>query len=236
MGNIRTSHSPAARIRAQLLEKYRLRGHQYSNLWLFYSPKTQRDWVATGDLHFDHAIWMESDPQVKSYDLSPPEIPTRLATERGNTKLDAVVQLRDARVEWRRIIPDDAATQTPGDPKEQQCERQAACAAGVDYRIVTEADIWSNSQLIFNWRRVVSFLAAVRDVPMAETRSNVALTLQRIRSGTLRDLLTTVDPAEHPRFLAALFGLHQDGICAMDLDQHALSLASRFWLAEESAR
>lgn len=236
MGKIRTSRSPAARARAQLLEKYHLRGHRYSNLWLFYSPKTQQDWVATSDLCFDHAIWMEADPQIKCYDLSPPEIITTLTPEPRKAELDAVVQRADGQLEWRRIDSADKADTAPDKHNEKPCYRQAADAAGADYRVVTKAEIWRNEQLIFNWRRVVAFIAAVRDTPMTDARSHAALALRRMREGTLRDLLSEADPIEHAQLLAALFELHQAGHCAMDLDQQELSLATRFWQTEAEAK
>lgn len=226
--------TPKSQLRSLLMKRFGMRGHHYSNIWIFHSHKTQCDWAVASDLEFDFAMYVEASPEVVSYDLNPPEVMVRVGDEDRKTQYDAIVRYADGRIEAIEIKYAAAEGKKEGPRVTRQREAQAAAAArdNLRYRRVTDADLRPHAMLIANWRRINCYLSAVRLIAMGSARETAAATLRRFPNGaSLRDLLADVSMTEHPARLAAIFELVQQGAYASDIATRPLSWETRFTLA-----
>jgi hypothetical protein len=230
----RTNPTPKSRARSLLLERYKQRGKHYSNLWLFYSPKTQSDWIASSDLEYFHAIWLEAQPDVVRYELHPKPVVVKVGNDNHKTEFDAMVWFSDRGPELREVksAPEEAQPKRLRTIHQREAQMIAATQLGGTRRVVTGDDMQPHNLLIMNWMRVRPYMEATREYPMGEMRDLAALKLKTTPDTTLGELLSGVDKPLWPVFLSAVFRLHQQGVYATDLDSAPLSLSTRVYREE----
>ena len=219
-----------AHMRQALMERFGMRGHHYSNIWIFYSAKTDRDWAVSSDLEFDFAIWAESNPEIAGFDLNPPEVMVKVGDDDCRTRFDAIVRYVSGRLEATEVkySYDQGREEGARTARQRAAQKSAAERDGMTYRRISEVDLAPHQMTIVNWRRVVAFLAAVRVIDITAEREMVAIKLSASPEGiTLGELLDGVDEARHPAMLAAVFRLVQQGLYEAELDTRPLSLESR---------
>ncbi len=92
----RVGKSPRSTLRRLIPDAYRARGHRVNNLWLVYSPKTDRDWLLPSDRQLVHwLVFLESNPEVLSFDLAPKPIISHDSNAPRAIELDAIAIYRD---------------------------------------------------------------------------------------------------------------------------------------------
>ncbi len=222
-----------SRARSLLWSKYQQRGRRNANLWLYYSPKTERDWIVSSDNALRHALWLEASPEVLRFDLNPQEIIVNVGVEAHKAQFDAVVWYRDGNPEAREVkaVADEANPKNTRTLHQREAQQAAARQIGANRRVITSVDIQPHVMLIANWWRVVAFITATRDYPMGELQQSAALKLHAQPDATLGQLMDKVASSDRPAFLSAVFRLHQQGLYKTDLDRAPLSLSTRFWRA-----
>lgn len=96
--------SPKSSLRKSIRDINRSRGHGNNNLWYFYSPKTDKDWVLPSDVQFVHWLYfLEANPAVMNFDLAPGVTVSSDDEEPRGTELDAIVVFRDGHIEWHEV-------------------------------------------------------------------------------------------------------------------------------------
>lgn len=124
--------SPRSKLRRSIPDIYRARGHRVNNLWLVYSPKTDRDWLLPSDRQLVHwLVFLESDRDVLSFDLAPDPVISHDEIESRATELDAIAIYRDRHVEWHEVKA--GATLRDSDRSQFQAQVAAAHKAGATY-------------------------------------------------------------------------------------------------------
>lgn len=219
-----------AEMRQVLMERFGMRGHHHSNIWIFYSAKTQRDWAVSSDLEFDFAVLAESNPEIVGFDLNPPEVMIKVGGEDCMTRFDAVLRYATPRLEAIELkySRDQESDEGPRVTAQRAAQTAAAERDGMTYRRVTERDLEPHQMKIVNWRRILAFLAAVRAIDISSERDLVAIKLSAAGEGiTLGELIEDAEPSSHPAMLAAAFRLVQEGHYEADFGTKALSLGSR---------
>lgn len=231
--------TPQSQLRSLIMKRFGMRGHHYSNIWIFYSRKTQRDWAVASDLEFDFAMYLEASPEVASFDLNPPEVMVRVGDEDRKTQYDAIVRYTDGRIEAIEIkyAADQGKKEGVRITKQREAQITAAARDNLTYRRVTDIDLRPHAMLIANWRRVNCYLSAVRLIAMGSARELAAAALRRFPAGaSLREVLSDVELTEHPARLAATFELVQQGHYACDIAAKPLSWETRFTPAAGGAQ
>ena len=220
-----------SRARSRLWQKYQHRGRHNSNLWLYYSPKTARDWIVSSDDALRHALWLEASPEVVRFDLNPLEIIVNVAGDAHKAQFDALVWYRDGNPEAREVkaVAEAANPKNSRTIHQREAQQAAARQIGANRRVITADDLKPHATLIANWWRVVAFIAATRDYPMGEMQQSAALKLHAQPDSTLGHLMQAVAQTDRAAFLSAVFRLHQQGLFKTDLDSAPLSLSTRIW-------
>ena len=148
--------SPRSTLRRSIPDAYRARGHRVNNLWLVYSPKTDRDWLLTTDRQLVHwLVFLESNREVLSFDLAPEPVMSHDAKEPRATELDAIAIFRDRHLEWHEVIAGTTLRET--DPPQFQAQVTAARNAGASYRIFNDEDLSPNARLAIRWLKAIGF-------------------------------------------------------------------------------
>ncbi|HYD80316.1 MAG TPA: hypothetical protein VEC06_10945 [Paucimonas sp.] len=158
------SASPRSKQRLHIFDSYRGRGHRNNNLFLVYSIKTNRDWILPSDRQFVHWIhFLETNHQVKTFDLAPELVVSTDDKEVRGTELDAEVVLRDGTKEWHEVKSAESEIETA----RSQLLAQAAASSkeGVKYRVYTDRDLRPHVATSIRWLRAIAFAATLRDAP-----------------------------------------------------------------------
>jgi hypothetical protein len=187
--NRRTSVTPAIRNRK----------HHQSNVWMFDSPKIDRRFVILGDVAFVHIVLLEGDPAVLDYDPAPPAVLAIAADEPYQTSLDAIVRYVDGRQEWLEFkrARDTGPQRKKRSRAQLDAQANAAAAAGVTYRVLTERDLTGKELLFDNWLHLCAAITRARGVPSYREREILDCQLDTCRTCTVGSLLSehSADPA-----------------------------------------
>lgn len=217
--------NPIGAGKRRLKDAVGARGKLNFNLWYVYSPKNQRDWVLDSDLAYDYYVYLESHPDVASYDLQlEPEL-VKVGPDNHRTTFDANVLFRDGRrEEWEFKYADELDDES-AIRAQQQRDAQIASAEerGSIARTRTNLDLEPFQQRLQNWRRMLAPMSRARDENISVTKSAVAVALSAQAEMTIGDLVERFPQASHPHLLASIFTLLQEGSAHSDVDQNALS-------------
>lgn len=228
----KTSGRLGTRLRGKLAEKYGQRNHQKYSLWYVYSPRTNRDWVLEGDLRWDHFVLTESDPRVINVNYAPE--PIEIKIEDGQKKeisFEALVTFADNSIELRNVPWSNEGTfskRTPTDAR-NNIQNIAANSIGARYVNVTEVELHTNYQKLANWRRVLVWISAVRNRPLAPYITDIAALVHSKKLITLADIKLFCGESSFPLYAAAAFKGVQLGKFSSNLDTDSLSLETSFF-------
>jgi len=182
------SQSLASGRRKSITEAYRSRGRSNSNLWLVYSIKTDRDYIFPSDRQLIHWLYfLESNPEVKSFEIEPPAIMSVDAFETRATELDAKAFFVDGRIEWHEVKSEDNELS----PGKSQLQAQAAAASteGVTYRTFSDKDISPHVRVSLRWLKAIGFAAVLRERSFSQETLALNRTIRGMCSGTVDDIL-----------------------------------------------
>jgi len=221
------SRTLSAKRKRAVLEAYRARGKRNSNLWLIYSVKTDRDWLLQSDRELVHwVIFLESDPQVVSFDLAPGSIISYDATEARATELDAIVQKRDAKIEYHEVkaglLIDESAKQ------QLLAQSSAAQAYGASYKIFCDTDLAPHCKTAVRWLKAIAYAATLRDQTQASCRDALLAVASSDRRGTVRSLLTTLSNIDATIVIGMLVRLSINGPLQLDLTRRSFGYTT-YW-------
>jgi hypothetical protein len=98
------SRTLPSKQRTNVLRAYRSRGRANRNLWLVYSPKTDRDWILGSDRHLVHWIFfLETNPDVRSFEIEPSNETPRIGESQPVLDADAAVVLANGTREYHKL-------------------------------------------------------------------------------------------------------------------------------------
>ena len=200
------------------------RGAHLSGLWIFQSPKNGRRFTLQGDLAYAFAVLAEGDLDIIRYEAEPPSVYASIDGEVRQTKLDAFVTRRNNAIEWREYKWSSDATpaRTGRSGPQLSAQAQAAQAAGVAYRVITEKDFRQKEILFDNWQflcaainRVAGFTAS-KEIEIFERK------FQTHGKLSLGDLLK-IDNTDPALILALVAKSLQIGQLRCDLERALLT-------------
>ncbi len=224
--------SPRSTLRRSIPDAYRVRGHRVNNLWLVYSPKTDRDWLLPSDRQLIHwLVFLESDREVLSFDLSPDPLISHDANEFRATELDAIAIYRGGHVEWHEV----KAGTTLHDSNRSQFQAQVAAAhkAGATYRIFNDENLGQNARLAVRWLKAIGFAAAIRGQEHGPCRSALVAYLNNRKYGYVRSIITELHAFDAAVVLGLLVRLSLSGIVCLSLEDQSFGLGTKWRLYGE---
>lgn len=213
--------------RLHLLDAYRARGHRNNSLWVVYSPKMNTDWLLPSDRQLVHwAIFLEINPEVKSFDLRPERVISHDEQEARGTELDAVVELSNGKTEWHEV----KSTEIEISIAHSQLLAQSAAAAeqGISYRIFSDKELSPYTQIACRWLKAIAFAAAIRG--QSQTPTLIAL-IGRLRDrsdGVVGELLADLVDYDEPVVMGLLVRYAIQGHISLNLTKEPFGRFTRW--------
>lgn len=198
-----------------------------SNIWVMDSPKNNKRFIVEGDVAFMHLILLEGDTSVLRYDADPLPVTAVVDGESRRTKLDAIVYFEEGRMEWWEFKRSpDAGPGRRGRARPQlSAQAQAAAAAGVPYRVLTEHELQNKQVLFENWLLLCAAITRARHHSTFREAKILDVRLATHGALTLAALLQDgeCDPA---LMLALIAKLLQQGLLQTDLETRLFGMDS----------
>lgn len=197
-----------------------------ANIWFFDSPKNNRRSIISSDLSFMHAVLMEGDVHVASYQMAPDPF---VIQDSGTSKfihVGARVKLRNGTEQWldfRRVeglSPSKRQALLKADEMEQQ-----ALAFGVSYHIRTDLELRGQEIVFDNWLTLCAAITRCRNQTLARERQAFSQHLARQGAISLADLIE-IEGIDIACMTAVIAISLQQGITNTNLSTQLFGLAS----------
>lgn len=207
----------------------RSRGKSPGSLNFVYCPKIDRDFVFPSDLEFLHALHLEADEGIASYEPDPERIIQRLGEDGVvGSKPDAICTTRNGQqcmveVKYQKDLELDLRAKM-----QVQAQCQAAADLGWDWRSYTDHDALAEQRLLNDWLQIIVLLGFSRGRVSRALQQQVLECLQK--QGRLN--LMTIQEAGIDDWLlvfSAIFQLIQKGRLASDLRDQPLGPLTLIW-------
>lgn len=204
-------------LRKSVLKTYRARGRSVSNLWLVYSVKTNSDWILPSDRQLIHWLYfLETNPDVVSFNLAPEPILSEDNNEVRATELDAIVTFRDGSIAWHEV----KAGKEPNDPShlsQKQAQINAAAKAHRIYKRFNDTDLAPIVKISLRWLMAISYAAAIREHEHINCRTYLLIAIREQKEGTINSLLVELGGFESAVVLGVLIRLAIEGYVDINL-------------------
>ncbi|MDY7537855.1 hypothetical protein RGU72_06245 [Undibacterium sp. 5I1] len=219
------SQTLRSKQRTNIMHAYRGRGRGNSNLWLVYSIKTNKDYILPSDRQLIHWLhYLETNPEVKSFDLEPTALISVDSYEARATELDARVLLANGRVEWHEVKSDDNDV-APGKSK-LEAQASAASAEGISYRTFSDKDLSPHVRVSLRWLKAIGFASVLRDRPFVQESVALDSVFLRRETGTIAELLNDLPDVDPAILKGLLVRLAISGHIHLDLNRGGFRSAS----------
>lgn len=220
-------------LRGALAAAYNSRGRAIANLYYVYSPKTDQDWVLSGQHQFANFILIESNPQIVRANYAPAMHELYYEGRLDQLTWTVEVEYRDGHREWQLVLPECGTEEHPNDV--QQRRTRAATACGAMHRFVTEADLYRNRIQIHNWIQIIHRLSLYRGYALQDEHIAVCALLDSKRRISLRDVIRLARDGPCDAYIGAALRVAARGGFSNDFDVNPLSQESVLAIAGESA-
>lgn len=209
--------------RTNIKKAYSARGKGEGNLWLVYSVKTNSNWILPSDRQLIHWLCLESDPQVKSFDLAPQQIISHDGNETRATELDAIVFFKDGRIQWHEV---KAGTDKKEPSNQSQFNAQAAAAAKehVEYKIINDTYLKPREKVALRWLKPLGYADVIKK--SQHTACHLALInfLQKQLKGNIKLLIESIDDFDSSTVLGVFVRLVIAGVVELNLEKSTFGL------------
>lgn len=213
----RAGVSPKAALRGSLLSIYRARGRRVANLWMVYSVKTDRDWILPSDRQLIHWLYyLETNSNVTNFDLAPDPVVSLDETETRATELDAIAVYKDGHIEWHEVKAD--ISQIEQERAQHQAQAHAAIRENVCYRRFNDEDfVGIPAKVSLRWLKPIAYAEVIRGQECSPYRTALAAYCVDRQSGTVADLVTSLEKFDAATLLGVLVRFAINGIISLDL-------------------
>lgn len=210
---------------ARVFPALKEREHHKSNIWIFDSPKNGSRFVIKGDVAFMHFVLLEGDVSVQRYLPEPPPVTASVDGEVRQTQLDAEVHFVNGEIEWWEFkrVRDTGPGRSGRAAPQLSAQAQAASAAGVKYRVLTETELFGQEVLFDNWLMLCAAMSRCSEQTINRETDYLLRRLSVQESISFGTLLGDEewDPAH---VLAAVAKLLQHGVIQADLERALFGL------------
>jgi len=215
-------HTLKSKQRSNIFHAYRVRGHRNNGLYLVYSVKANRDFVLSSDRQFVHWMhYLETNQNVKCFDLTPDAIISVDQNEAKSTELDAVVENIDGSIEWHEVKSGDREI-VPG--KSQLQAQAAAQNEGVRYVTYSDKDLKPHAIESLRWLKAIAFASVLRGQEQIQSTLSLLPILQSNQVGTVRDILFEMNEYDPAVIQGLVVRFAIQGHIELDLNKRSFGL------------
>lgn len=221
--------SPKARARGGVRDAFRSRGRSNTNLWLVFSPKTEKDWLVCGDHHLVHWLTIEGNPLIRSFDLTPEDLTVTSAEYESDTvNLDATVIRENGIIEWHQL----SSASSEAQPKIQERCKEFAQKSNAHFVQIDKKSLSASMTVSMRLLGAISYAAAIRDEKCTALTATLSAFIHELRSGTVGQLLETFNLHDEMRTAGVLVRLAARGVITLDLSSKPFGRRS-VWSARD---
>lgn len=218
----RPKTSPKALQRSNVMNAHRARGRGHHGLWLVYSAKTDQHMILTSDREFVHwAVFLEANPQVKTFNIDPELVLSEDDVEIRATVLDAFVYLEDGTVEWHEVKAGSRNKKELSEESQLVAQAAAASLEHAAYKIFNDDDLEPVAQEALRWEKALAYAEVIREYEYTACQIAVTKYLKGRKSGRVEQLVED-NPNFAPELLKGiLVRLVSQGLVEIDLSQRS---------------
>jgi hypothetical protein len=222
-----TPLSPKSSLRKSIRDINRSRGHGNHNLWYFYSPKTDKDWVFPSDRQFVHWLYfLEANPEVVSFDLAPGVVISSDHKETRGTELDAIVVFQDGHIEWHEVKAGSELLDS--DSSQFAAQRKAATEASARYVIFNDKQLIPISNVAIRWIDALAYANAIRGESHTACQNAIVTYAHYRKAGSLGGVLNDLSAFDPPVVIGLLVRMATKGIFKLDLEEASFGYRTRW--------
>lgn len=159
--------------------------------------------------------YLETDSEVKSFDLSPESSPFE-SSERHFVK----VERRDGTMEWQTI-------QTAVDGAESQLTLPSARVLEISYN-----DLEERALAAVRWLKPISYVTAIREQPLVQIHSALVAVIKTQKAGMISDVIKAMTGFDPHAVIGVLVRFHITGWVNLDVASQNFNL-STLWRSIE---
>lgn len=197
--------SAKSSARALVHKAYRARGHRFNNLWLVYSPKTDRDWLLNSDLQYIYWLhFLESDSTVGGFEI----------LERQTATPDFLVHYRDGSSEVHFVKSSNIDT-----PDSYLVDGNYFPCKSFNYERVEAVAIEA-----LRWAKPLGFAASIRGEEYISLMNAVAFYFHRVRIGTVGEVVSHLGEFDRTEVVGVIVRHYARGLIKISLENHPFSL------------
>jgi hypothetical protein len=174
-----------------------------------------------------HAVLLEGNVSIHSYDYSPQPVMAMVDDEWYSTRLDAVITRKDEQLEWWEFkwSTDTGSDRKGRSEKQLKAQAQAAQTNGVAYLIKTEKDLRNKELLFDNWLLLCAAITRAKYHSQLHEESILQRMFMQHRTLTLSSVLNIHDT--DPALMLAVVGRElQAGALEANLETELFGLNS----------
>lgn len=202
---MKPSLSAKSSARDLVHKAYRARGHRANNLWLVYSPKTDRDWLLNSDLQYIYWLYfLESDKTVADFEIF----------ERKAESPDFLVNYRDGSSEVHFVKSNKSEV-----PESYPVEGHNLSCRCFDYETLDAVAIEA-----LRWAKPLAFAASIRGEQHINLMNAVAFYFGRVRAGTIGDVVSHLGEYDHAEIVGVIVRQYSRGFIKISLESGPFSL------------
>lgn len=219
--------TPQSNQRTNIKKAYNARGRGKGNLWLVYSVKTNSSWILPSDRQLIHWLCLESDPEVKSFDLAPKQVISHDGTETRATELDAIVIFKNRQIQWHEV---KAGTNKKEPSNQSQFNAQAAAALKehVEYKIINDTYLKPKTRVALRWLKPLGYADVIKNQQHTSCHNALENSLKKLLNGNIQQLLVTLEDFDSSIVLGVLVRLAIAGIVELNLEKSSFGLQTRW--------
>lgn len=199
-----------SRQRARVLETYRARGHQNSNLWLVYSVKQNQDMLLHSDRSLVHWLaFLESDPTVLGFRPIADKLALQLQV---NSAAATILERPDRQLEVHLIACGN-----------QEMTTIETGVGPATIRVISEEELQDRSRIALRWLKAISYAGLYRFRDLTPVLNQLIPSLIRRNGGNVDELFSDFSGFDRAALYAALVKSAVEGTVELDLTSHGLS-------------
>lgn len=224
------------RMRNQLADIYKARGHSTGKIWLHYSAKARRDIAFATEIDYLHFLYIESSFEIIDVDYTPELKVQRAVGSSFIEYVNAEILTANGDVIWRHVC---AADQTDcAHNRQEQLQillQNCDMPDGAQFpcvEVLTHEDMLAAPYRIRNWHSVAAWLAAGRDWALTQEQLEVAALIRSKKRVEFQEVLELGKGTDHDDLYGvAIFRSMQAGAYSSNLFDAPFSM--RTWFSEK---
>lgn len=218
----RPKTSPKALQRSNVMNAHKARGRGHHGLWLVYSAKTDQQMILTSDREFIHwAVFLEANPQVKTFNIDPELVLSKDDVEIRATVLDAFVYLEDGTVEWHEVKAGSGNKKELSEESQLVAQAAAASLERASFKIFNDDDLEPVAQEALRWIKALGYAEVIRDYEYTSCQTAVTSYVKDQVSGRVEQLIDDNPNFDPNLLMGILVRLVSKGLVKIDLSKRS---------------